>query len=615
MGGIALGVSARLVLFVVATGVLAFGGLVASSLLASLPTLDPVYTRAMLDTVSGVRLRGLDVAGPLGSALHAGWPAVFTTSSRVGLALVRVGVAPGSPVLGQMLATWMAQTGVLALGIGVIRWGLVKRRPWLIALGVVVQVQVALSILSSPPRVEQIDLTGASFAFNALLPQVDGRSGSLTDMAASLPSTVVVVSLVVLAFLWAYVGALGLLGLVWCGRWAWRAARYRRFQPVLPLKTVRVSGTVALGLLLSSGVVAGAVPLDSGASAPTAGPGLAAQAPSVTPSVAPTDVPETPTAVPAATAVVVEPPSNVQVVGGGTQFTYLVNGTPTVIRGMGLNTQYHLLMSPDEREARLDADMAEMSAMGVNTLLGWDPGEFDDTFMRLAQKHGLGVVVPFDLDPDLDYTDPAVRVALTQQVLAWVDTYKNYPSLRMWGLGNEVLHKIVHPAWVGQQDPMQAKKAQAFATWLVQVSDAIHRRDPNHPVTYREAEDAYNSWVLAAEKSEGDGPRPWFVWGTNVYTMRLQTIVDGWPRTGSNEPLWVSEFAPGGVAPADEPSGFQQMWQYIRDDQSWVLGGAVYAWTRNGPEEIDRTMGITNDGIPVDGFLYQALSDMFSASS
>src|SRR5262249_36938128 len=151
-----------------------------------------------------------------------------------------------------------------------------------------------------------------------------------------------------------------------------------------------------------------------------------------------------------------------------------------------------------------------------------------------ASKQGISVVLPFDLDPDADYTDPGVRQQLRDEVMAWVARYRDEPALLMWGLGNEVLHKIVHPAWVGPQDPAHERNAEAFSDWLVETADAIHAADPNHPVTYRSAEDAFVPWVAAAlarHPAQG-GSRTWFVWGTNCYQDYLARIVDNWPSSG-----------------------------------------------------------------------------------
>jgi hypothetical protein len=304
-------------------------------------------------------------------------------------------------------------------------------------------------------------------------------------------------------------------------------------------------------------------------------------------------------------------PSRVEVVGSDFHYEYLVNGQSQGIKGMGLNTQYAQQLSPSDRAARIDQDMAEMQAMGVNTVLGWDPAEFDDVLLNAAQRHGIGVVMPFDLDPSADYTDPTVRQQLHDQVLAWVARYRSYPAVRMWGLGNEVLHKIVHPAWVGPQDPEQERQAEAFSDWLVQTADDIHALDPDHPVTYRSAEDAFVDWVIGALNRAGGGPRPWFVWGTNCYQAYLGDIVDHWTQLGMPTALWVSEFAPGGTAVPDRPDGFATMWAYVRRHPDWVLGGAVYAWTRNGPEGVDRNFGLTDDGVPVDGSSLDMLTQLF----
>jgi len=105
--------------------------------------------------------------------------------------------------------------------------------------------------------------------------------------------------------------------------------------------------------------------------------------------------------------------SRVEIAVSDGGFRYLVDGRAQVIQGMGLNTQYASQLTAAERRARLDADFREMQALGVNTVVGWDPAEFDDVLLDVAQQHDIGVVMPFDLRPDVDYSDPAVRSELT----------------------------------------------------------------------------------------------------------------------------------------------------------------------------------------------------------
>lgn len=619
IAGALLGVALRLIAFLLAILVLRGAATLALGALDAQPWLDPVYTRAALHTLTDVRLRGVAIGGPLGEALHQRGPSVLLDPAAAHGGLARLVVAPGRAVLGRLLAAGLAHAAVLAVGLLVVRVGWRQRRTDWLLLGIATQAQVAVGILTAPPSLSDLEATGISFAANALLPWLAPRSAALSDPLAGFGGPLLSGVLVAVALLAAYAPAVALVAV------ARAAARRLRVPLVSGVHVARArAGSVAplLSALLivvgsAAAACAGAWVVDTRASAPPAEARVAAAEPELT---APA-----PSAPAAATGLfgsewdswfremAATGPSQVEIVGQAYDFQYLVNGRPETIRGMGLNTQYASELSPDERRARLNEDFSAMRALGINTLVGWDPQEFDGLLLDRAAAHGLGVVLPFDLDPAIDYTDAATRADLTQQVLDWVQRNRDAPALRMWGLGNEVLHKIVHPAWVGPEDPAAARNARAFAAWLVATADAIHAADPAHPVTYRSAEDAFAPWVLDALR-QGGGPRPWFVWGTNCYQDYLSTIVDEWPAVGMGSPLWVSEFAPGGMAVPDRPDGFRTMWGYVRRHPEWVLGGAVYAWTRNGPEGVDRTFGLTDDGTPVDGRSLDALGELFDAS-
>jgi hypothetical protein len=55
------------------------------------------------------------------------------------------------------------------------------------------------------------------------------------------------------------------------------------------------------------------------------------------------------------------------------------------------------------------------------------------------------------------------------------------------------------------------------------------------------------------------------------------------------------------------------MWSSIRQHSDWTLGGAAYAWTRNGPEGVDRNLGLTDDGTPADGRSLERLAQLYEA--
>src|SRR5579864_7489524 len=599
VGGSLLGLVLRLAGFLLGALLVKALGTVVFDLLPRALPLDPVYTRAAENSLVGMQIQRVAVVGALGDQLHTAWPNLFAPATRAHWAFARLVVAPGGPVLAQLLASGIAHSLVLSVGLLMARNGWRRHRASLVVAGVAMQVQIAIGILGDQPSIRELEATGVSFALNALLPSLAPRSAALTDGSAHVWPALVSALLVSLALLVGYL-PVGLAVLL--------RDRTRRLT----------LGTAAL-VMLGSGACAGLLNQDAV---------LAGPAPANVLTVAPTPAPAPTEPITASVAIVPQTisidrwfeeqpadqppmPSHVEIVGSDFHYQYLVNGESQVIKGMGLNTQYASQLSPSDRAARIDSDMAEMSDLGVNTVLGWDPAEFDNVLLDAAQRHGIGVIMPFDLDPEADYTDPAVRRQLHDEVLAWVARYRNHTALRMWGLGNEVLHKIVHPSWLGPQDPARERQAEAFSDWLIATADDIHAMDPDHPVTYRSAEDAFVDWVIAALDRRGGGPRPWFVWGTNCYQDYLAHIVDHWSESGLQSALWVSEFAPGGLAVPDRPAGFSAMWAAIRHDPDWVLGGAVYAWTRNGPEGVDRNFGLTDDGVPVDGRSLEMLSALF----
>jgi hypothetical protein len=495
-----------------------------------------------------------------------------------GLGLARLAIEPGSPVLARLLAAAFAHAGVLTIGLLLVRAGWLRRHPWLIAAGLGMQVQVALGIVAEHPSLGELEATGLAFAANALVPWLSPRDATFSDAVAGASPPLVVASLVALALLVGYIPG-GLVLLVRRRAWAVSA---------VSAGCVVLSSAACAGMWRTSPAGPGATPLDGrqvireyrallGATWEQWLREHAATLHGVGSSV-----------------VVMQDADD--------HFLLLVDGQTEVIRGMGLNTQYQRNLTPEERAARLDADFAAMRDLGINTVVGWDQAEFDGTLLNLAHDHGIGVVMPFDIDPTTDFADPRVRAEQRRKVLDWVATYRAYPALRMWGIGNEVLHKIVHPIWLGgPQDPGRVTAARAFVDWLIETADAVHAMDPDHPVTYRDAEDAFANWLVEGLHRHGlKEPRLWLLWGMNCYTNRIDQIVARWPQVGMESPLWVSEFAPGGLAPADRPAGFEAMWTAIRRKPDWVLGGAAYAWTRNGPEGVDRNLGLTDDGAPVD---------------
>jgi hypothetical protein len=298
-------------------------------------------------------------------------------------------------------------------------------------------------------------------------------------------------------------------------------------------------------------------------------------------------------------------PSVVEVRGEPGHYAYYVNGAPQTIHGMGYNVAYRLWgWDCAARARRYDRDFAAIRAAGYDTLIGWDEGEFDDLTFEKAEQYGLGIVLPYDFPRDVDWSDPAVRQVHQQRVETLVQRYAAHPALRMWGLGNEVVFAMGDP---------NSPRAQAFADFFADLAARVHQLDPNHPIIYRDGEDVYYGPVRDALRARGL-EQPWMVYGMTTFTFRLQQILDDWPAADFHVPLLVSEFNLDNYPLPQRATGLVRMWDIIRQHDSIVLGGAVYAWTTQGIETTDTEFGLV-DGAnrPIDGSL-DALRTAFSAS-
>jgi beta-galactosidase/beta-glucuronidase len=273
-------------------------------------------------------------------------------------------------------------------------------------------------------------------------------------------------------------------------------------------------------------------------------------------------------------------------------FQYLVNGQPQVFIGMGYDPIYRNL-SDDQRAANYERDFNILREAGVNTITGWDSDKgydqdkFDELTLTLADDYGLGVVMPLNLPPDGNYEDPGYVADLLDQARAKVERFKDFPALRMWGVGNEVF-------W--EMDP---DMYPAFQAAYVQIADVFHQLDPNHPVIYRESEDRY---VDEFSQMLRDDPRPWLLYGMNIYDKDPRPVLSDWPDNGLNRPVFVTEFGGEGSTTEERSDAYLDMWRGIREFPGFVMGGAPYVWTTEGPEPTDEIWGLMDgNSTPVDG--------------
>ncbi len=547
--------------------------------------LDPVYAGAGIRALGGVDVQGLAVAGPLGPWLHTLIPAVFQPAS---MALPGAGTsmvaAPGAALLGRGVAAFSADVIWLGIGLGLLREGERRGWTWLSLAGLLVQAHIALNhLLDISPQASNLEATGLPFALALLAPaSPEWLSQPIGSLVSAGQGSALGAFLLVAGYLAAFalVRLLGMLRL--------------RSRPPVRSGVRRSSGPLWAGAVVAAMIAVSPVGALAVGESNWRGLDVAA---------AVSHGHEAAQAKRSALrALRVNGPTPVSIAGqaDGT-WQYLVDGRAEVIRGVGYNPQY--AGRPRGERVRLyDRDFAEMRQVGVNTIEGWFENQFDDVTLDRAALAGIGVLMPFELNQDWDYTSPTVRSQILDRVTAWVRRYASHPAVRMWAPGNENLHRILFPNWVSREsDPVARGRADAFAAFLPVLVDRIHEIDPNHPVIYRDAEDVYLARLRAAFQQTGV-ERPWLVYGANVYSApRMQQLVQQWPRQWLGGPLVISEFAPGGVTAAERGLGYQSYWRLLRARPGIVLGGLAYTWATNGPEDLDRIFGLVNaDGTPVD---------------
>ena len=551
--------------------------------------LDPIYADAAIRSLATIQPQGVAVAGPLGAELHRLIPGVFITPEYVVTgAFTSLVAVPGGSLLERALITFTSDVLILLLGLACATSA--RGRPWLAVFGLLVQAQIALGhLLALHVSSRELDSTGVPFAVALAFPSTGWwLSGQLGRLPETWQSAIIGSVLLLLTYAAALTMAVVL-----------RAARLvvRR-----DLQLNRRTGThlsrLTWALTIFIAILAICSPVG------TWGRGASNWQPGIDRSISWTPVQPARLTVLVPQSELSGPHSvNIHREPDG-QWEYLVDGTPEVIRGIGYNPQYAGL-ARSERARLYQRDFSEIRNVGANTIEGWFDSQFDELTLDCAARNGLGVILPYRLNNDWDYSDPAVQARVLQDVSTWVLRYRNNPALRMWAPGNENLHRMLYSKWVSADQLPQARvKAQAFAAFLPRLIDRIHELDPDHPVVYRDAEDVYLNW-LQQGFSQSPSSRPWFVYGANVYSeSRLNQIIASWPSQWLGGPLLISEFAPFSRGPAGRALGYAQDWWQIRADPGFVLGGLAYAWGTNGPEQLDRVFGLVNaDGKPSDAAL------------
>ncbi len=487
---------------------------------------DPIYSRLVLSMFQGMKPQGIALAAPLGRLFRSAAPVFFASPSSLAAGpWMGVVFSAESSAVGVHVVELMASLTILSAGLVLVLIGRAlpfgnRGRHYLPGgLGRTVGLLLLAYGAGSQLQLSWASGSGGGITLSLLATKIFGLESRSYEAISNAAALSVAINVLLISIAAGCV--LGLIAAVQCVARLWTKQALPAILPTRTRMQIVLSGT-AFGIILCSSPI---------------GTRVAFQVPAP-PSIlsAATSTGQPTTQLPAATQetdngrqeasplVAAEPPPKVQLpapasvvtvtpLANGTTWEYTVNGQRQVILGFGYNAMT-ADESTDERAARFKRDFCSMVAYGGNTILGWDEHEFDDVLMAQAAQQDLGVILPIQLDTNQTYEDARVRESLLKDIRQRVEHYRNSPALRMWGLGNEVLHDMA-------RSRPTTLRTQAFASFLVQASDLIHELDPNHPVLYRDAEDVFLAPVAKALSLDSK-PRPWFVYGMNFFTNRME---------------------------------------------------------------------------------------------
>ena len=232
-------------------------------------------------------------------------------------------------------------------------------------------------------------------------------------------------------------------------------------------------------------------------------------------------------------------------------------------------------------QAAADGYMRDLKGMGVNTIRTWGVDDANTpTLLNRAAQQGLKVIVGHWLNQGADYVnDTTYKTAVKNEIVARVNTLKNYRGVLMWDVGNEVI--LTMQDFGLAADVVEARRV-AYAQFVNEVAVAIHAADPNHPVTSTDA------WTGAWPYYKAHAPALDLL-AVNSYGA-ITGVKQAWIDGGYTKPYIITEGGPAGEweVPNDvngvpsEPTdlqkrdGYTASWNAIKAHPGVALGATEF---------------------------------------
>jgi hypothetical protein len=214
--------------------------------------------------------------------------------------------------------------------------------------------------------------------------------------------------------------------------------------------------------------------------------------------------------------------SRVEIIKDDSGYKLSVNGSPFVVKGVGIGGR-----NPDRVYALAEA--------GGNSFRTWHT-RYIDQQLELASNLGLMVAVGIYTGKQLqgfDYDDETAVAKQFERVTGIIQKYKDHPNVLAWVISNEP--NLIFDDQ-GKLSMVNPKVYEALAD----ITDYIHKVDPNHPVTFALAGMEESHIRAALEHAPNIDFISLQIYGKLGNLGR--TILD----LGIDKPYMVTEFGPTG---------------------------------------------------------------------
>ena len=271
-------------------------------------------------------------------------------------------------------------------------------------------------------------------------------------------------------------------------------------------------------------------------------------------------------------------PSQTWVSRAGNKYTLVIYGKPTYITGLNYNVNYTQL-APYLKYSLHRRDFKIMRDAGVNAIVGW--GIYDEATLEIAEEFGIGVIMPFDLDPRGPYENQDYRNQLKSDFREYIQRFRNFPAVWGWNPGGDELLYRMESDEHRTTDKLQI--AADFEMELVMLAQSL---DPNHFNIIKEPRDWYIKYLTnSIRKLNLQNLGSNLLYGVNVYghTDDIELALTSAKRILNDElgmAMLVTEFGPFNSPYAERANNYGIIWDLIARVSD--LGGMAYVF---GPDQ------------------------------